>query len=47
VVPVEASGAFTATATLQVGPNVVEVVVSDFAGHQQSAILTAIYIPQQ
>lgn len=46
VVPVDAVGAFSAAVTLQVGPNVIEVVASDFAGHQQSAILSAIYLPQ-
>ncbi|MBI2919020.1 MAG: hypothetical protein HYY01_13655 [Chloroflexi bacterium] len=46
IVPVDAGGAFSSSVTLQVGPNVIEVVASDFAGNQQSAILSAIYLPQ-
>ncbi|MBI4289796.1 MAG: hypothetical protein HY671_15385 [Chloroflexi bacterium] len=42
---VDAAGAFSVPVTLRPGPNVIEVVASDFANHQQSAVLTAIYTP--
>ncbi|MBI4289368.1 MAG: hypothetical protein HY671_13195 [Chloroflexi bacterium] len=45
-VVVDASGNFSAPVTLQPGPNAIQVVASDYAGHQQSAVMTAIYTQQ-
>ncbi|MFQ5933694.1 MAG: hypothetical protein ACE5KI_03520 [Dehalococcoidia bacterium] len=42
---VNAQGQFAVLVSLEVGPNLVEVVASDLAGTQESAILAVIYIP--
>jgi hypothetical protein len=46
VVEVDAQGQFLTEVTLEEGPNLIEVLVSDFEGHQQGQTLTVIYIPQ-
>lgn len=45
VVEVDAQGQFLAQVMLEEGPNFIEVLASDFDGHQQGQILTVIYIP--
>lgn len=42
-VEVDASGNFSATVTLEKGPNSIEVIASDFRGNQQSRVLSLIY----
>lgn len=44
-VTVNTTGAFSVPVSLRLGPNIIEVVASDFATHQQSMVLTAIYAP--
>ncbi len=39
-------GVFTEEITLDIGPNVIEVIASDFFGNEKSDILTVIYIPE-
>jgi hypothetical protein len=39
---VDASGNFTITVTLELGPNSIEVIVSDFRGNQQSRVISVI-----
>jgi hypothetical protein len=45
VVTIEVGGQFTAETALEVGPNVIEIVASDFYGGETSKILTVFYIP--
>lgn len=42
-VEVDSSGNFSATVTLENGPNSIEVIASDFRGNQQSIVLSLIY----
>ncbi len=42
---VDTEGIFTGQVTLDIGPNVIEVVASNFYGDEKSAILSVIYIP--
>ena len=42
---VNAQGQFVVLVSLEGGPNLIEVVASDLAGAQESALLTVIYIP--
>ncbi|MDO8634802.1 MAG: hypothetical protein Q7R34_00965 [Dehalococcoidia bacterium] len=44
-VTVNTTGAFSVPVSLRLGPNIIEVVASDFATHQQSMVLMAIYAP--
>jgi hypothetical protein len=44
-VEVDIQGAFSAQVTLEVGPNVIEVVASNLRGDQESVILAVIYLP--
>ncbi|MDO8636545.1 MAG: hypothetical protein Q7R34_09945, partial [Dehalococcoidia bacterium] len=44
-VTVNTTGAFSVPVGLRLGPNIIEVVASDFATHQQSMVLMAIYAP--
>jgi hypothetical protein len=46
VVEIDAQGQFITQVNLEEGPNAIEVLVSDFEGHQQAQTLTVIYIPQ-
>jgi uncharacterized protein YfaP (DUF2135 family) len=43
-VEVDASGNFSTTVTLEEGPNALEVIASDFRGHQQSRVVSVIYV---
>ncbi|MFC2034106.1 hypothetical protein ACFLTT_01695 [Chloroflexota bacterium] len=43
IVDVDYQGTFTGEVNLDAGPNVIEVVASDFYGNEKSAILTVIY----
>jgi hypothetical protein len=45
VVDVDAQGQFLTEVMLEEGPNFIEVLASDFEGHQEGQILTVIYIP--
>ncbi|MBI2846787.1 MAG: hypothetical protein HYX82_02790 [Chloroflexi bacterium] len=45
-VDVNASGDFSVALTLEDGPNPIEVIASDFQGHQESRVITVIYISQ-
>ncbi len=42
---VEADGSFTLSLSLEEGPNVIEVVASDFQGNEAARVLTVIYVP--
>jgi uncharacterized protein YfaP (DUF2135 family) len=42
-VEVDASGNFSATVTLENGPNSIDVIASDFRGNQQSRVISLIY----
>ena len=44
-VEVDAGGNFSVTVRLEEGPNSIEVLASDFLGHQASRVLTVIFIP--
>jgi hypothetical protein len=44
---VDADGRFSATVSLEEGPNVIEVYASDFEGREASEILSVIYVIQQ
>lgn len=46
VVDVAADGKFSTTITLEEGPNLIEVVASDFEGNEESASVTVIYVKQ-
>jgi hypothetical protein len=46
VVDVDAEGKFSATITLEEGPNLIEVLASDFEGNEGSVTLTVIYVKQ-
>jgi len=43
VVEVDEDGKFSATVTLEVGPNSIEVIASDYEGNEESQVLTLIY----
>ena len=45
LIDVDGNGRFTSTLTLQEGPNVIEIVASNFQGNKVSAVLTIISIP--
>lgn len=45
VVDVDAQGEFAVVLSLEPGPNIIEIVASDMAGDQESAMLAVIYIP--
>ncbi len=45
VIPVDASGEFSADVELEPGPNTVTIVASDFQGNEQARMLTVIYVP--
>ena len=45
VVPVDASGEFSANVELESGPNTITVVANDFQGNEQARVLTVIYVP--
>jgi hypothetical protein len=45
VVEVGPQGEFTSSVGLEEGPNLIEVIASDFAGHEQALVLSVIYIP--
>ena len=45
IADVDEAGNFAVTIDLQEGPNVIEVVASDWEGHEASAIVTLIYMP--
>jgi hypothetical protein len=45
VVEVGPQGEFAALVDLEEGPNVIEVIASDFAGHEESRAFSIIYIP--
>ena len=45
VVEVDAQGQFMTQVMLEEGPNFIEVLASDFDGHQEGQVLTVIYIP--
>lgn len=42
-VEVDASGIFTATVALEIGPNPIEVIASDFRGNQHSMVISLVY----
>ena len=46
VVDVAADGKFSTTLTLEEGPNLIEVVASDFEGNEGSASIMVIYVKQ-
>ncbi len=46
VVDVAADGKFSTTLMLEEGPNLIEVVASDFEGNEGSASITVIYVKQ-
>lgn len=45
IVEVNEDGNFTTMVTLEEGPNLIEVVASDFEGNEDSCILTIVYVP--
>jgi len=45
IAEVDNAGNFAVTIDLQEGPNVIEVVASDWEGHEASAMITVIYMP--
>jgi hypothetical protein len=45
-VEVGADGKFSTTVTLEEGPNLIEVLASDFEGNEGSAVRTVIYVRQ-
>ena len=45
VVEVDEEGNFTTSVSLKEGPNVIEVITSDFEGNQVSALLAIVYFP--
>jgi hypothetical protein len=45
VIEVGPEGDFTAPADLEEGPNAIEIIASDFAGHEKVLALSVIYIP--
>lgn len=45
VADVDQNGGFSATVTLEEGPNVIEVVASDQRGNEKSSVLAVIYVP--
>jgi hypothetical protein len=47
IVEVDAEGRFEREVRLEIGPNVVEVVASDLAGNQISAILSVVALPEE
>jgi len=44
LVDVDADGKFSTTVSLEEGPNSIEVIASDYEGHEASKILTIIYL---
>jgi len=44
VADVDAEGKFSATITLEEGPNTIEVIASDFEGREASEVLSVIYV---
>lgn len=47
VADVDADGKFSATVSLEEGPNVIEVYASDFEGREAGEVLSVIYVIQQ
>jgi hypothetical protein len=45
ITPVDAQGGFSAVVPLDLGPNVIEILASDFAGNKASTLVTVIYKP--
>ncbi len=45
VAEVNADGSFSMTVVLEEGPNIIEVLSSDFQGNEESKIITVIYAP--
>lgn len=45
VIEVGPQGEFTASVELEEGPNSIEVIASDFAGHEESRVIPVIYVP--
>jgi hypothetical protein len=45
VVNIDAQGEFAVALSLEPGANLIEIVASDMAGNQESAMLAVIYIP--
>ncbi len=45
IVEVDADGRFQATLSLKEGPNVIEVLASDFSGNQAQELRTVIFVP--
>lgn len=45
VVEVGPQGEFAASVALEEGPNAIEIIASDFAGHEEALALSVIYIP--
>ncbi|MCI0439885.1 MAG: hypothetical protein L0177_12245 [Chloroflexi bacterium] len=45
VAEVNADGSFSTTVVLEEGPNIIEVLSSDFQGNEESKIITVIYAP--
>lgn len=45
VADVDQNGGFSATVTLEEGPNFIEVVASDQRGNEKSSVLAVIYVP--
>ena len=41
----DAQGNFTVEVSLKEGPNVIEVVASDFEGNQESVVIALVYVP--
>ena len=46
VVDVDADGKFSTAVTLEEGPNLIEVVASDFEENEASVVLTVVYVRQ-
>ena len=44
LVDVDADGEFSTTVSLEEGPNSIEVIASDYEGHEASQILTIVYL---
>ena len=45
-IEVDSEGKFSKTVTLEEGPNLIEVLASDFEGNEGSVVLTVIYVKQ-
>lgn len=45
VIDVGPQGNFASSVDLEEGPNIIEVIASDFSGHEEALMLSVIYIP--